>query len=96
MRLTTAQLMTAVRVPWTREFTDRISPPAGYELHLWPNAGCLVISDAVTGLPLVYVGTSQLRWGEIVQPKTDSAPAVSSVVVPVVEDEKTRRGRRQR
>lgn len=92
MRLTTAQLMTAVRVPWSRDITDRVTPPQGYTMHLWPHVGCVVLSDDRTGLPIVYIGAHQVRWGEIAPPVSDSP----SVVVPVVEDEKTRRGRRGR
>jgi hypothetical protein len=92
MRLTTAQLMTAVRVPWSRDITDRITPPAGYTMHLWPHVGCLVLSADSTGLPLVYIAACQVRWGEIAPPVAD----FPSVVITVPEDEKSRRGRRAR
>lgn len=90
MRLATAQLMTAVRVPWSRDITDRVTPPAGYTMHLWPHVGCLVLSDDRTGLPLVYIGASQVRWAETAKPASEQA----TVIVPVVDDEKARRGKK--
>ena len=95
MRVTSAQLMTAVRVPWTREFTDRITPPAGYTMHLLPHVGCLVLVDDKTAQPVVYVGAAQLRWAEIAPPPALPGRAEQPpTITPPADDEKPRLGRK--